>query len=104
MSRINILNSVIHNDNLSCGWDVNGNCYFVLLEGDNDEEPDYYSPLIDSIDGVDEAFSEVDEIFPAILREALINQRMAGDEQSYFFDAKVRGFVSSEDFEGSEEW
>ena len=97
MSRINILNSVRHDDNLSCGWDVNGNCYFVLLEGDNDEEPDYYSPLIDSIDGVAEAFNELDETFPSILTEALIDQRMAGDEQSYFFDARMKRFVFSEE-------
>lgn len=97
MSKINILNSKKHGDSLITGWDVAGNCFFVLLDDDS-ENPSFWKPVIDSVDGVFACFKALGEPFPLQIKEALLNHRMREDESNLMFDSQQQQFVVSADF------
>ena len=97
MSKIHILNSEKYGETLVTGWDVGGNCFFVLVD-DDDENPSFWKPILDNVDAVEACFRELGEAFPSQIKEALLDHRMGGVEDNFMFDLQQQRFVTPADF------
>lgn len=91
MSRINILSSEVHADNLVVGWDPASKLFFAMV--DDSDEPTRWDGSINSVLDVAKTVLSWGQVLPAEVIEKLALHKLRDSEEIICFDLGSHMFI-----------